>query len=126
MPYKLKIEALGVHCTVSGDFTGNEFIQVNNEIASLAQFSKLKYQLFNFENANNFSSTSNDIKQVANQDAELYKINSKMKIAIISNKIVIKGLTRMYDIYFEISCNDASWETKIFDTEENAYNWLNT
>lgn len=126
MPYKLKIEELEVHCTVSGDFTGNEFIQINNEITSLHNFSKLKYQLFNFQSTNKFSANSDDIRKVAEQDAALYKVNPNMKIAIVSNELVIKGLTNMYNIYFEISCDNTSWESEIFESEENAYKWLNT
>ncbi len=125
MPYKLKVGSLGVYCTVSGDLTGVEFMQFNNDIACLKHFTKLEYQIFNFLNANKLLATSGEIKKVAIQDVELYKINPNIRIAIISGKLITKGLANVYKAYFDVYNEGKSWETKVFESNKEAYKWLN-
>ena len=125
MSYKINIEDRGVYCIFSGTFTNDDLMNCNNEISTIPHFSELEYEIVNFNNVIEFPIESNVIRVIAEQDAELYKINSNIKVAIVANQNVMKGLTNMYKTYFEISGNDISWEIEIFDTIEDAREWIN-
>ena len=54
-------------------------------------------------------------------DTEQSKKNPNIKVAAISNEIVMRGLTRMY----EIVGDGSAWEIQIFENEEDARVWIN-
>ena len=126
MSYKLTIEDQGTCCVFSGSFTSNDLKNSNNEIAKLPHFPELKYQLLNFHSVTEFPVDSNAIRAVAKQDFGLYKINEKIKVAIVANKLVVKGLAQMYKTYFELEGNDIVWGIETFETNDEARKWIIT
>jgi len=126
MSYIFTIEEQGTHTAFSGDFTNEDLINSGNEISQLPHFSNIKYQIVDFNNVNAFPVETHAIIAVAEQDAELFKINPNIKVAIIATKQVIKGLTNMYHTYAEIAGNNVAWEVKNFETEDDARKWVNS
>lgn len=126
MSYKLTIEDQGTCCVFSGSFTSNDLQSSNNEIAKLPHFPELKYQLLNFHSVIEFPVDSNAIRAVAKQDFGLYKLNEKIKVAIVENKLVVKGLAKMYKTYFELEGNDIVWGIGTFETNDEARKWIIT
>lgn len=126
MPYKITKKNTGICCHFEDSFTVDDLLTLNDNIYSLIDISELQYQLHIFNNVNSFPVTSSAIKLSAQEDAKYYKINPNVKIAIVANKIVMKGLTKVYSTYFELSNSDTTWPIEYFETEEEARNWLNT
>ncbi len=125
MSYKFIIEDQGIYTIFSGLLTSHDLINSNNEIYQTPNFSNQKYQLLNFNNVKEFPVESSAVRTVAEQDSIYYKINPNLKVAIVANTQVVKGLTNMYKTYFELSNNETSWEIEYFETEEAARAWVN-
>ena len=126
MPYQLHLENEGVYCVFTEAFTDEDLSTLRNSMFSLMDIYTTKYQLHTFNDIKSFPVSSNGIRRIAEQDAKFFEINPNIKIAVVANYKIMKGLTNMYRVYFELSSNDLSWPTEFFESEEKAREWLNT
>jgi len=126
MPYQLHLESEGVYCVFTEAFTDEDLRTLRNNMFSLMDIHTTKYQLHTFNDIKSFPVSSNGIRSIAEQDAKFFEINPNIKIAVVANYEIMKGLTNMYKVYFELSSNDVSWPTEFFESEEKARKWLNT
>jgi len=125
MSYKILWEENGCKITVT-DVLGNDFLKPSIKVTTDARFINSKYRIVDFNMVKEFPIDSNTIRQIAESDIRAYKINPNIKIAILANKLVIKGLANVYNTYFELSNDDKTWELKIFETENQAREWINS
>ena len=125
MAYETIWEEDGVHWIFDDEFTNDDLLMSSQALYRDPRFEKRRYQILNFINVKIFPIEAKIIRVIAETDAINYKININMKVAVIADKIVMKGLTNMYKVYFELSCDDVSWETEVFKNEEDARKWIN-
>ena len=126
MPYEIIWEEKTVHIVFNGDFTDDELMRGNLELSGHPNFNAMEYGIFDLLNVENFPVTSQGIQRTAELDAITYVSNPNLKLAIVSNKLVVKGITNMYKVNFAIAGNDNSWETQFFESLEDARKWLKT
>ena len=125
MAYKTIWEEKGIYWVFSGALENDDLIKSNKEAYEDPRFQNIEYELCDFNAVDSFPVDSTTIRMVGEMDAQSYKINQNIKVAIVAKQDVMKGLTNMYTTYFEIAGNDISWEIQVFVTIEDARKWIN-
>jgi len=126
MAYEIIWETTGAQFVFKKEATSENVRQSNKEFALDARFPSAMYALYNLIDVKKFPIVSKDIKKIAEMDAMRYKINPDMKVAIIGTQPVMKGIIYMYNVYFGLASNTNIWETKIFDSIDDARKWIDT
>ena len=121
MAYETFWEEKGIKWVFSGDLTNDDLLKCNQELYEDPRFIDIDYEICNFIAVENFPVESRVVQHVAKMDMEQSKRNPNIKVAVISNKLVMRGLTRMY----EITGDGSAWETQFFENEEDARAWIN-
>ena len=125
LSYKVLWEYEGFKIITEGIF-GNDFLDASIKATTDPRFIDAKYAIVNFLNVDTFPIESNIIRQIAESDTRAYKVNPKMKLAVLSNKLVMAGIVNMYITYFELNNNEQRWELEIFETVDEARKWINS
>lgn len=120
MSYKISWEERGVKCIYSGSLTGDDLVESNIEMNSDSRSSAIDYLICNFIEVNEFPIRSEGVRRTANLDKKRAEKNPDVKLAVVANRPVIKGLTNMYVAFTD----DSSWETAFFEDESEARNWI--
>lgn len=124
MSFEIIWEDEGVKVILTHEIS-NDFFEVNKKVISDPRYKNIKYQIFDFTHVSKFPIESSVIRRIAESDQKAYLINPEIKLAIIANQLVMTGLTNMYKTYFELAGDDKTWDTEIFENENDARSWLN-
>jgi hypothetical protein len=125
MAYKTHWEEKGIFWVFSGVLKNDDLISCNKEVYEYPEFKNIEYEICDFNAVDSFPVDASTIRMVAEMDAKAYKINPGIKVAIVASQDIMKGLTKMYSVYFEMAGNNTSWETEVFVTIEEARKWIN-
>ena len=107
----------------SGRLKGAELIAANNELfARDLATDPLLYVLFDADHATAIDVTSDDVRNIANQDVQLSSQIPHLFVAIYAEESVAFGLARMWQAYVEQS----GWATAVFRDRADAVTWLKT
>ena len=120
MPYVTYWKDKGISWVFSGEITGIELIQANQDIYDDDRFLSLTYQIADFRKVVDFNVSSAAINTVAQLDETAAERNREIKVAIIANSDLIRGFSRMW----ELSGGGTYWETNIFTDGQDARVWL--
>ena len=105
-----------------GSVTRDEISEVNRHIYESPQkIQAIKFQICDFTEVNEFDLSAQDIKVLAAQDVSAAKINPKMIIAVVGEKDLIFGLSRMWEVYADES---TGLETCVFRSINDANVWI--
>ncbi|MFO6425204.1 hypothetical protein [Motilimonas sp. KMU-193] len=122
MPFSIKRNNDGgLIVKATGDISFDDLSQFK---ASLYQSSSdvinTHYQILNYTDVTELDLSHEDIWQIALQDKAALQVNPHMLIAIVSNKDVIYGLSRMWSAYTETS----PLNTGVYRDIEAAQEWI--
>ena len=122
MPVKLNYEYEGAGAVIigSGTVTGDELRRCNDQMYAPDRIHKLCYQLCDFREITNFEVSSDDVRNIANQDNVAATQNPDITIAIVANRSVIYGMARMWQAFLD----EVSFNNHVFRTMEEARAWL--
>ena len=120
MPYETLWEEKGIKWIFSGSLTNEDLFECNKELYEDPRFLDIEYELCDFTAVEDWPVESKVIFSVGEQDAVQSQRNPNIKVAIISNEPVMRGLTSMY----EASAYGSKWKTQFFENEEDARAWL--
>ena len=126
MAYEIIWETKGAQFVFKEEPSYEEVWQANNDFFLDARFPSAMYVLYNLIDVKKFPIVSKGIKKTAELDAKLYEINPDIKIAIVGTLAVMKAIIYMYKVYLGLALNGKIWKTKIFDSIDDARNWLDT
>ena len=126
MSYKIIWEQEGLRCIFKKDFTTNDQLESNIEISKDSRFPSIRYAIYDFTDVKTYSIESSVYRDIGHMDSKLYKINPDIKLAVVANKMVIKGMLNVYKTYFELENNDKTWEIEMFETVTEAEKWIFT
>jgi hypothetical protein len=124
--YTIVWETSGVQFVFKNEFSSEDVLRSNEEFASAARSSIVKYALYNLIDVQEFTIKAEAIREVASIDAELYRANPDMKFAVVATQLVMAGLTRMYESYLGAALGGESWETQVFDSIADAREWIDS
>ncbi len=102
------------------ELTDEDLINSNAEVYADKRSSSIEYELCDFTAVTGFPVKSDTIRRVARSDKILSEKNPNMKVMIVSNDLVMKGLVNMYRAY-----GANNWTTEIFEREVDARKWAN-
>jgi len=125
MSYKTRWEEKGVYWIFSETLTNDDLLVSTKKLYSDPRYPSIKYTINDFNAVTSFPIESSMVRQVAEIDAEYSKVNPNVKVAVVANSQVIKGLTKMYQTYFELSIENDTPFVKIFETVDDARKWIN-
>ena len=97
-----------------------EIIDVNNDAIKDPAFANIKFQIIDLTETKVFNVTLQDMQVIAQQDMQAAKLHPKIKVAYVGDSDLLYGIGRMYDGL----TSPSDWETELFNTMEEAYNWL--
>ncbi len=122
MSVKLNYEHEGAGAVLigSGTVTGDELCRCNDRMYAPDRIHELCYQLCDFREITNLEVWSDDVRSIAKQDNVAATQNPDITIAIVANRSVTYGMARMWQAYV----NEASFNTHVFRTMEEARAWL--
>ncbi len=111
----------GVILSWKGLVTGKELIDAFSEIyATDEQIKRIAYQLVILTKSDEIMVTADDLRRVASLDIEASKVNPKMLVAVVGDRDIVFGLSRMWEVFVD----DAPLNTSVFRTLEDAEAWL--
>jgi hypothetical protein len=120
MAYKTFWEEKGIKWVFTGSLTNDDLLKCNKELYENPRFLNVEYELCDFTAVEDFPVESKVIRLIGRMDLEQSKRNPKIKVAIISNEIVMRGLVSIY----EAAAYNSPWETQFFENEEDARTWI--
>ena len=120
MPYTTIWKDKGVCWTFHGTVTGKEILQCDLDIYGDERFDCLRYQIADFSGAEGFELNEFEVKKIAYLDKAAAATNPEIKVAIVAPQDFIREMSNLYAKY----ADDSPWETRIFDTVDQAKQWL--
>lgn len=120
MPYTLHWEEKGINVVFTGEAVDGDLFQLNRDIYGDPRFLEIDYQLADFLGASNFDVSADTVRELVIMDEAASQKKPDMRIAIVSTKLLILGLTRMYSY----SGGGADWATEVFEDLKSARKWL--
>lgn len=120
MTFNIKWYKNGVYLKFRGIVTAQDLIDANNYVISNAEFESIDYQIFDFEDIDEFRIKSHDINIVGTMDKSQSDFNKEMKVAVVTNDNYVKEITTEYDQIM----TGSKWVTRIFQSYELAKKWV--
>ena len=113
---------LGNLITGYGILTGKEYRNaIKKHFSQNAEkFNKYRYSLCDYTKVTRLELDSNDINIVAGLCREASEVNPNVVVALIADKDITFGMSRMWDILF----NENNWEVMVFRDREEAEEWI--
>ncbi len=123
MPVEIKYidDSYGIEMIGTGVVTGEEIYNAAKEFYSGDTPLKLKYQIANFANADDFDVSSEDIERISGQEIMASETNPNRIIAVVGKQDLIFGLSRMWEGHVF----GFGFETMVFRDREEAIIWIN-
>ena len=118
---KIEAREKGVYAELSGVVTSEEMFEMNNRFVEILLKSPYEYQLVYFRDIEDIVVSANQLRRIALQDREAFTRHPVLKIATVSTSRLVFGITRMYDAF----SYESSAENRIFETLEEAEQWVN-
>jgi hypothetical protein len=121
MPFDIQWEEHGVFIQHSGELLCREIIVTNEILYADRRFDTIMdYQIMSFLETTIVHLDAAEVKAIARMDSEASKRRPNVRVAVITDRDLLYGFSRMYQI-----CTDRStWETEIFETLAAARKWI--
>ncbi len=111
----------GIIARGEGVVTSNEIKEVNDIIYEFPdKIKQISYQIIDLTKVTDVIISSSEVKELSNQDKKAFEINTTMFIAVVGEKDLVFGLSRMWQ---EFSYN-SQIETQVFREMEEAQQWI--
>lgn len=120
MHYTITWTETGVTWTYTGLLTGNEILKSNDEIYGDPRFDDLRYQIVDMTDATSFEVSEVEMKQMAHLDKAAARTNPNIRLAVVAPS----GAAREVADAYANNSNGAVWESKIFESLDEAKTWL--
>jgi hypothetical protein len=117
---KIEVRERGVFAELSGIVTSEELFTMNNRFLEELRKKPYEYQLVYFRDIVDFVVSTKELREIALQDMNAFKMHPVLKIATVSTSKLILGVTRMYDVF----SSESTASNRIFETLEEAERWV--
>ena len=125
MPSKISYEKGGAGVVISwtGCVSGNEIKRVNETIYAKERLEKLRYQIWDFTQADRLDISSHQVYEFAMQDKKAAQTNPDQIAAIVGSATFFSGYDRIFHIYGEVW---SGFTSKTFSTMAVAREWISS
>lgn len=101
-----------------------DLLALNDASLSHPDFESLTHIIADFTMAPRSNLTIGCVRAIAERDAASVPRNPNMLVAVVANQQVLRGMTNVYRAYLEHAADTPSWQTKYFESLEEAKAWL--
>lgn len=125
MPIILKNldDGIGAVFVCQGNVTGQEIIQANRGILSYTdKLKKSRYCIIDYSETTQYQVSASEIEIIADQDKEIAKYVGDYIVAIVANKNLQFGFSRMWQSICE--ADGLKWQTMVFKKRHEAEKWV--
>lgn len=120
MAYQENWGEKGLCRVFSGDIACSEILHANISLHADSRFYELNYLINDFTQVSGFEASLMDVKSCIAIDNAASKSKSALKVAFVAQIESLQTCAHLYALKMETS----SFECRIFDQIEEAYNWL--
>ena len=120
MSYETHWEPEGIRWVYSGVMTDDDILRSNLELYDDPRFDTLKYQIADLRRVESFEGSARAVRRLSRMDRDQASRNPNVKVAILAGEALVRGIANVY----AMSGVDAPWETRIFESEDDAREWL--
>lgn len=120
MPYSLAWEKCGIYCEFTGEVTSQDFYNYSVEAYGDERFCNVRYQLFNYLDAQRITFGYRDIIKVAAIDRAMATANFGVRCATVGSFWDLEALSNLY----HSEMKGSSWDACYFDSIDSARSWL--
>ncbi len=120
MIMQLNFYPRGMKVIQEGIVASHEIQEICYQFNSHPDFNSFRYQLFIYQNIEDFQMSADEVRTLARMDSEASFFNPDIKVAIVTTSPLIYGMIRMYSAY----ARECQWETRDFKQIEDALHWL--
>ena len=117
-------EGIGIEIIGKGRVIGKEICDALDEIYSSEMLLKQKYQIWNFTDVEDFDFPKKDFDRMVKLDVKASQTNPNIVIAVVGEKDLIFGISRMWETHMEIE--ESGFETMTFRKREDADAWISS
>ena len=125
MPGKIVYENQGKGVVIiwNGSISGEGLKMVNEQIYAEGRLEKLRYQIWDFTNADDLQITEHDLRNLAIQDKTASEKNPNQIIAIVGSGELFNGYDRLFHIYEGVW---SEYKSKTFSNMVEARKWISS
>jgi len=120
MAFQTKWTQSGVIWKFSGTLTGDDIFRSSTEVYGDPRFDSMHFQLLDMIDVTDFDVSDDIIEEVSVMDLAASSTNPYLIIALIGSDKQIERLVSLY----ENTTGTAPWKTAIFETFEDARDWI--
>jgi hypothetical protein len=120
MPYEAFWEEKGIYWKFKGVLTGGELLQANMDIYGDPRFDRMLYQINDLLDVETFDVAAEIMEEITIMDFGASQTNPRLLVAVVATH---EGARRLNDLY-ETAVGSAPWETKLFESVEEARAWI--
>ena len=122
MAFELIWEPEGVVIQYAGVVSDDDIRQANLDIFDDPRFDTLMYEICIYTDIAALDRSSEIVRWVADFDLQASKRNPAIRVAVVGEQPLLRGITNMYRAEFEL--RGGTWGQGLFDTVEEARAWL--
>ena len=122
MAFELIWEPEGAVIQYSDVVTDDDIRQANLDIFDDTRFDTLRYEICIYTDITALDRSSEFVRWVADFDLQASKRNPSVRVAVVGEQPLLKGITNMYRAEFEL--RGGTWGQGLFNTVEEARVWL--
>lgn len=116
-------DGLGALFLGNGVVTGEDIAAANTEMFSSPEKTrKYKYGLADWTGVTKFKVTSSELEHAAAQDKNAAEYLPELFLAIVADKDLEYGFSRMFAVFIE--ANNLDWEMMVFRNRADADTWI--
>jgi hypothetical protein len=120
MPYETHWEPEGIRWVYTGAMTDDDVLRSNLELYADPRFESIRYEIADLTGVERFEGSARAIRRLSRMDRDQASRNPNIKVALIADAELFRGIANVY----ALSSADSPWETRVFNTEEEARAWL--
>lgn len=122
MSYRLHWEDTIAVFEYYGRFTNDDILDSNEEVYQSEQFAGMTGQLVNMLGVEEIAVDRACMLEIAKRDKIAAEKNPDVKVALIIQKVLLFGLSKLY----EFSTVNSPWQIEMFYSKDEAEHWLNS
>lgn len=120
MPYEIHWEPTGVRWIYRGTLSDEDVLESNREVNEDPRFERILYQIVDLRAVERFAATAATVREVSRTDTNLSADNPQIRVAMVANTDLTRGMAQVY----QLACGEDAWDVEVFDTIEEAREWL--
>lgn len=121
MPYTIQWKEKGLYWIYAGEVSDQEMLASYSDLYDDPRFLDIEYEIVDYLAVTSYDVSSDTIFKIAQMDKAASKRNPHVKVAVIADSQMIKGMSRMW----QLAGGASVWESKIFDDGVAALEWVN-